>query len=391
MGKWIRRALLGALAFALLAGCAAPSAGGTLKAGMSKEEAAADRQPASTQKPAAAEEAPASGRDAELLQYAAAAQGIARQDMAAVLRFLDGLYGDGGYVSYLAGQGGVRFYRSVPFGAGTLVLAMEPADGESAPELYYVENGAVAYATAGADCWSINMTRLNGRTIVFGANFAGGETSSAIATFTNGARAEQTLVKAGDGGVDEGYILVTDGAADPIGLALYAGGETVATETSAAFAYDAPADPWAGTNLSTFMRVRLCFLWPGAPQYDEVDVRVQGNEMDMYDWEFTRYYKNQLEWTASDAWRNNNATWQQLRVSGGDTVAVMNLPDDIERAYLVYVAKDDGKTADFSAIEREITLRADEVTFDAVSERTPARLVFETGDEIYVLPVIIEP
>lgn len=391
MGKWIRRALLGALAFALFAGCAAPPAGGTLKAGMSKEEAAADRQPASTQKPAAVEEMSASERDAELLQYAVSAQGLARPDIAAVLRFLDGLYQGDDYVSYLAGYGGVRFYRSVPFGAGGLVLAMEPADGETAPDLYYVENGAVVCATAGADCWSINVTRLAGKTIVFGTNFADGETSSVTATFTNGARAEQTLAKAVDGGVDEGFILVTDGAADLLGLTLYSGGEAAATETSAVFAYDASADSWAGTALSTFMRVRLCFLWPGAPQYDEVDVRVQGNEMDMYDWEFTRYYKNQLEWTESDAWRNNNAVWQTLRVSGGDTVAVMNLPDDIERAYIVYVAKDNGKTADFSAIEREITLRADEVTFDAVLERTPARLVFETSDEVYVLPVIIEP
>lgn len=391
MERWIRRALLGALAFGLLAGCAAPSAGGTLKAGMSKDEAAADRQPASTQKPAAAEETPAGGRDAQLLQYAAAAQWIAQSDVVPVLRFLDGLYGDGDYVSYLAEYGSVRFYRSVPFGAGTLVLAMEPGDGEIAPELYYVENGAVAYATAGADCWSINMTRLFGKTIVFGTNFADGETSGAVATFTNGARIEQPLAKAADGGVDEGYILVTDGAADLRGLTLYSGGEAVAAETNAVFAYDASADPWAGTQLSTFMRVHLCFLWPGAPQYDEVDVRVQGNEMDMYDWEFTRYYKNQLEWTASDAWRNNNATWQTLRVVGGDTVAVMNLPDDIERAYVVYVAKDDGKTTDFSGIEREITLRADEVTFGAVSERTSVRLVFETSDEVYVLPVVIEP
>ena len=57
----------------------------------------------------------------------------------------------------------------------------------------------------------------------------------------------------------------------------------------------------------------------------------------------------------------------------------------------MYVAKDDGKTADFSDIEREITLRADEVTFDAVSERTLVRLVFETSDEVYALPVVIEP
>ena len=65
---------------------------------------------------------------------------------------------------------GIRIcvYAAEVYRDGTLFVADFYWGGELAPDLLYVEDGAVVSATLCSDCWSLNYTRLYGDTIVYG-------------------------------------------------------------------------------------------------------------------------------------------------------------------------------------------------------------------------------
>ena len=362
---------------ALLSGCRAElAAPGTIESGGAQISAAQTEAAA----PTAAALAPGDAR----LSACERADGVTEAEALAVLGCLETYFGVTPEQMAAEGQR-MRLYLSVPFEGGALVLAdYPPAEEGAAPNLYCISSGEVTAVSRDADAGSINLARLNGRTILFG--LAAGENAESVsASFFDG----ETRSAAVESALGESvFLLFADQCTDLAAITFFAGDEPVADETDARYAkYDAGL--LSGMPAEIFTRVHLTALYAGGGDGGHPEVLIPGNEMDLYDWEFTWYDKHQLEWTPTDAFRNNNALWQRYTAKGGSSARIVNLPDDIVSCALVCAALDTG--GDAAPLYTPLALSGEKITFPAVAAQTEYRLCVELDDAVYTLPVVLEP
>lgn len=275
------------------------------------------------------------------------------------------------------GMPDVLFYRQIPFGEGWLVLAGVDAGEETTPDLYYVVNGVVQARTSGADHWAINIARLQGQTIVFGASFAyQADITHIVAEFFNGAEELQRMQgTAADGG--EGFILVTEGAQALKSLSIYQGETLVTNQEDYLFSLGCANYAWAGmvynifyvTHLNEFAESEASDV-PSAIAMDQLNAGP-------FRWDLVRYEKT-ADWTEGDAWRNNNALTCGVNVESGQTLHFTNVPDNLQRVYLVYPELDDATEAGAAKAVTPLKIVDGSVTMPDLAGHTEVRLIFET-------------
>ncbi|MEG1755350.1 MAG: hypothetical protein RRZ24_04240 [Clostridia bacterium] len=342
---------------------------------------------------------PNPARDTELLTHTQIAGHISNQQVLAVMRYLDGKFMSAcdpqhDYLSWLASfdDRPVRFYRSLPFGQGALVLAMEPGDGETDAELFYVVDDVVIAQTDSADCWSVDMVRFLDKTIVFGTSFAyESDTTDITATFFDGQQVSQSLLfQTKQPGMSQGYILVADGMPDLQTISIANNGVSVSDQEEFLFGLGCANYAWAGTPCNIFYITHLCtFVAAGQPKEPVPQITLSGNASGICDFDFSGYSKEVDHWKASDAWRNNNALYCSTSVSVGTVLTMNHLPADITRAYLVFPEFDDGTEAGINRAVEDILLQNNSITIPDLTGHTEIRFVIETPTTANVLTLSV--
>lgn len=159
-------------------------------------------------------------------------------DREALRLYFRSLYGEDFFDRKAADGIRICVYAAEAYRGGTLLVADFYWGGESAPDLLYLENGAVTAATIGSDCWSLNYTRLFGDTIVYGKSFAWDNgplaTTSAAAVFTDGVTLTVPLAASKDD-PQPGFLFVREGEGYLSSLTLYDGVRVVADLDSGQF------------------------------------------------------------------------------------------------------------------------------------------------------------
>lgn len=326
--------------------------------------------------------------DEQLMAHALNAGDVDEEHMRIVLRYL-AKSDPAAYMDWLVTEErNVIFYREVPFESGHLVLAMEPYDGEIDPNLYYVLDGRVAAQSYGADCWSIDVARFLGKTVVFGPSFAEEtDTTKIIASFFDGQTVTQNLTgPSQQHPVGEGYILVADGTPDLKSLTIFAGTKPVADQSAAIYHINGDTDR-SKTQLSVFDAVHLCVMNDHAPDWAGGVVTLDGAPLGVYDYELTKYFKNAGGWIYTDAWRNNNAAWNTVTVPGGSVLTFKNLPGGVMASYLVTPARDDGKDAGAALARQSLELVNGSVTLPPLPTGAHVLVLIETNDAVHALSV----
>ena len=241
-------------------------------------------------------------------------------------------------------------YAARDYGAGTLAVADFYIGGELAPDLYYIEDGAVRSATSGSDCWAINYTRMDGGTIVYGKSFAWDgapmATTRATAAFSDGT-IETVEMKGKKGGDLPGYLFVSPNEVWLDTLTLYDGdtmvadqdsGEFTMTEMRDRFAKNAPLCGWTRFNpmLDAAARERR-FLDAAS---STMQVALVGDEAAG----LLRWYKDSFV-AFPDLWRTLN-NGLPTSVASDRPVLLDGLNrEDASALYWVELALDDGTAA----------------------------------------------
>lgn len=329
--------------------------------------------------------------DAALLSCARNTGNVSDDHMRIVLRYLSKT-DPAAYLSWLTTEERtVTFYREIPFENGTLVLAMEPYDGETDPNLYYVLEGRVAAQSYGADCWSIDVARFLGKTVVFGPAFTQlNATGKIVASFFDGQVVEQSLDGGGTSlGLDDGYILVADGTPDLKTLTVFSGSTPVADQSTTLY-HQLAETGRSGSPMAVFDAVHLCVFSDKAPDQDNGTLYVTGGLEAGTEVSFTKYFKNAGGWIYTDAWRNNNSLWGTVAASGGTTLELSNVPPGVMAAYVVDPSLDNGTDAGASKARKSIELNGRTILLPGLTPGTHAILMIETADTVYALALKIQ-
>lgn len=179
-------------------------------------------------------------------------------DREALRLYFRSLYGEDFFDRKAAEGIRICVYAAEVYRNGTLFVADFYWGGELAPDLLYVEDGAVVSATLGSDCWSLNYTRLYGDTIVYGKSFAWDNgplsTTSAAAVFTDGVTLTVPLAAAQDD-PQPGFLFVREGEGYLSTLTLYDGVRKVADQDSGLFSVSEFSDRFSeNSGLTSWAR-----------------------------------------------------------------------------------------------------------------------------------------
>ena len=179
-------------------------------------------------------------------------------DREALRLYFRSLYGEDFFDRKAAEGIRICVYAAEVYRDGTLFVADFYWGGELAPDLLYVEDGAVVSATLGSDCWSLNYTRLYGDTIVYGKSFAWDNgplsTTSAAAIFTDGVTLTVPLAAAQDD-PQPGFLFVREGEGYLSTLTLYDGVRKVADQDSGLFSVSEFSDRFSeNSGLTSWAR-----------------------------------------------------------------------------------------------------------------------------------------
>lgn len=179
-------------------------------------------------------------------------------DREALRLYFRSLYGEDFFDRKAAEGIRICVYAAEVYRDGTLFVADFYWGGELAPDLLYVEDGAVVSATLGSDCWSLNYTRLYGDTIVYGKSFAWDNgplsTTSAAAVFTDGVTLTVPLAAAQDD-PQPGFLFVREGEGYLSTLTLYDGVRKVADQDSGLFSVSEFSDRFSeNSGLTSWAR-----------------------------------------------------------------------------------------------------------------------------------------
>lgn len=179
-------------------------------------------------------------------------------DREALRLYFRSLYGEDFFDRKAAEGIQICVYAAEVYRDGTLFVADFYWGGELAPDLLYVEDGAVVSATLGSDCWSLNYTRLYGDTIVYGKSFAWDNgplsTTSAAAVFTDGVTLTVPLAAAQDD-PQPGFLFVREGEGYLSTLTLYDGVRKVADQDSGLFSVSEFSDRFSeNSGLTSWAR-----------------------------------------------------------------------------------------------------------------------------------------
>ncbi len=388
--KRTRRLIPALLALLLLAaGCRAPIEDGTLNTGGNEGSPLpqSDSTPLSTAVPTPGPD------DARLLKNAEIAPGVAEADAIIVLRALAAENGGADYVAWLEADGRkVYVYRSVEFAGNTLVLAMEPLDGEAAPELFCVRDGGVEYRTRGSDCRSVNYTRLPGATIVYGSHFANETGSTSVAaTFIDGRRVEQALVRAPGEQAPltegSGYIIVSESDTYLASLVIYNGETPVADDGDGCFSMlGDELNSWAGTPRAVWGRVRFCPSLASAYCTDESEALLDEAASGLEDAALMRVSLDGAARTEPDLWRCNNAAYYTADLPANAVIPIRGLPDEITEVYFVEPALDTDADG-FEAAVTETALAGEAFSLAGFAPGARVTLVIKTPNFAYLLPI----
>lgn len=288
------------------------------------------------------------------------------------------------------------FYAAEPFDGGVVVLFEEQLVGETAPNLCYVKDGEAVGFTTHADCWSINVSRLSGKTLVFGrALTAEPAVTSVTATFEGGSKADAKLFSgtaapqnaASSNPAVVGEVFLIGGGEAPLsGIEFFSGETSIGNAASDAFRQTAGKDavplPWAGTQHELYDRIRFCPMQTGVlPQDEDAPLLLCSS----YAVSMTAAKKRDM--LLSDIWCSNLGGAVGVAAENG-SVALERLPEDMEAVYFLLPGTNDD----------ELGLSGDRIVQTAVKDGRIAmpenvqnmrlRLVLETKDCYYIATVL---
>ena len=252
---------------------------------------------------------------------------------------------------------------AVPFEQGALICGHTLADGEDYTELYYIENGSIAYRTKYSECWSLNFTLFKDHTIAYGtsigwdngvimldhvtAEFADGQTASQ--SFPNIPFISEKRGCADGIVITDGYILVADGQTWVKDIGFY---------SQDGMLYD----DWRSELFDCIvLGSDTPFVWAGQPNeiwtayayapmrskesqstWDEhitgtypLTVRANGQEVVL------RSFMLNEQLGVEAAWRNNNSYRWAVEVSHAADIDIQGLADNDE-VFWVSLDADDG-------------------------------------------------
>ncbi len=292
----------------------------------------------------------------------------------------------------------VDFYAVEPFGDGVLVLYEQQQVAESALALCYLERDNAISLTTNADCWSVNVSRLFGKTLVFGRTLtAEPAVTSVTATFGDGSKTDATLFSgtadpqnvtaSNPAALGDVFLIVSGESAGTLaGLEFFSGEASVGTAASDAFRQAAAKNgiplPWAGTQHELYDRIRFCPMQTRAlPQGDDQPLLVCSS----YVTPLTVAEKHGM--LLSDVWCSNLGGTVGVPAENG-FVQIDRLPEDVQALYLLLPGTNDD----------ELGLSGDRIVQTAVKDGRIAipenvqnmrlRLVLETEDCYYIATVL---